>query len=255
MCNHAIILALGKRNIVMGIKIKTLLAALVIVASSSSIGATITEDEVKTKFESLLPFKVTIVVEAPIVGFYQIESEKGIFYASKDGENIFSGSLHKFEEGLLNLTAIRQKELASAQLESLHSNLIVYPAKNEKYFVTVFTDPTCGYCRKLHNEMSEYNDLGITIAYAAYPRGGVNSEMANTLKNIWCSDNQLEAMDRAKSDLSVPNKSCSNPVDRMYNIGSALGINGTPALFLPNGELIPGYQPAQQLLSTLESQG
>ncbi|WP_083700380.1 thioredoxin fold domain-containing protein [Shewanella sp. UCD-KL12] len=239
----------------MSIKIKTLLTSIFVVTSFSSVAETISTEDVKTKFEKLLPFEVTTVADAPIDGFYQIESEKGIFYASKDGKSIFSGSLHKFEEGLLNLTAVRQKELASTQLNSLHSSLIVYPAKNEKYFVTVFTDPTCGYCRKLHSEMSQYNELGITIAYAAYPRGGVNSQMANTLKNIWCSDNQLQAMDRAKADQSIPSKTCSSPVDKMYNIGSALGINGTPAIFLPNGELVPGYQPAQQLLSTLESKG
>lgn len=239
----------------MGHKIIMLSVAVAIAASFSSVAATISETEVKAKFELLLPFQVTTIVEAPIDGFYQIESEKGIFYASIDGKSIFSGSLHKFEEGLLNLTALRQKELATAQLESLNESLIVYPAKNEKYVVTVFTDPTCGYCRKLHSEMQTYNDLGITIAYAAYPRGGVNSPMANTLKNIWCADNKLEAMDKAKNDIAIPSISCTNPVDRMYNIGSALGINGTPALFLPNGELIPGYQPAQQLLSTLESQG
>ncbi|QIR16448.1 thioredoxin fold domain-containing protein [Shewanella aestuarii] len=239
----------------MNSKLKLLSVAILTVSSFTATAVTMTQDAIKVKFETLLPFGVTEIKSAPIDGFYQIETEKGIFYASNDGQKIFSGSLHKFEEGLLNLTALRQQELTSKQLDELQNELIVYQAPNEKYFVTVFTDPTCGYCRKLHHEMKEYNDLGITIAYAAYPRGGVNSDMANTLNNIWCSENQLDAMNKAKSDIYIPTLKCQSPVAKMYNVGSAMGINGTPALFLPNGELVPGYQPPKQLLMTLENQG
>ncbi|MFL9802075.1 thioredoxin fold domain-containing protein [Vibrio cyclitrophicus] len=38
-------------------------------------------------------------------------------------------------------------------------------AKNEKHVVTIFTDVDCGYCRKLHQQMDDYNDLGITVRY------------------------------------------------------------------------------------------
>ncbi len=234
---------------------KILSLALIAATSFPTFAASeMTKEAIKTKFESLLPFSISLVSDAPIEGFYQLESEKGIFYSSRDGEKIFSGSLHEFEEGLLNLTAIRQQELSTGQLAELRDQLIVYKAKNEKHFVTVFTDPTCGYCRKLHSEMKSYNDLGITIAYAAYPRGGNNSQMANTLRNIWCSKDQKDSMNKAKSDIAFQAQNCDSPVSKMYDIGSSLGINGTPALFLPNGEMIAGYQPAAQLLATLETQ-
>lgn len=50
--------------------------------------------------------------------------------------------------------------------------MIEYKAANEKYVVTVFTDITCGYCVRLHSQMKEYNDLGITVRYMAFPRQG-----------------------------------------------------------------------------------
>ncbi|VDY38508.1 thiol:disulfide interchange protein [Salmonella enterica subsp. enterica serovar Daytona] len=31
---------------------------------------------------------------------------------------------------------------------------------------------TCGYCHKLHEEMKDYNALGITVRYLAFPRPG-----------------------------------------------------------------------------------
>ncbi|HAH80198.1 MAG TPA: protein-disulfide isomerase, partial [Gammaproteobacteria bacterium] len=38
------------------------------------------------------------------------------------------------------------------------------------------TDVDCGYCRKLHNEMAQINELGIEVRYLAYPRAGVDSD-------------------------------------------------------------------------------
>jgi thiol:disulfide interchange protein DsbC len=237
------------------IKITLIASALACFVATPTIAEGLSNQDMAKKFEKLLPFKVNKIVDAPVANFYQLESEKGIFYATRDGEYIFSGSLHNFSDGLLNLTALRQRELASDQMIAIQDELIVFPAKNEKYRVTVFTDPTCGYCRKLHSEIEQYNALGITIAYAAFPRAGINSDMDKILKNVWCSKNQNQAITNAKNDIAVPHATCNNPVDQMYSIGESLGVNGTPAIILPNGDMVPGYRPAQQLLQTLESAG
>ena len=49
--------------------------------------------------------------------------------------------------------------------------MIVYKAAQEKHVITVFTDITCGYCHKLHEEMKDYNALGITVRYRPSARG------------------------------------------------------------------------------------
>lgn len=41
--------------------------------------------------------------------------------------------------------------------------------------------------------------------------------------------------------------SCDNPVAKQYQLGQMIGVNGTPAIVLANGKMIPGYQPAPQL--------
>ena len=56
--------------------------------------------------------------------------------------------------------------------------MIVYPAKNEKHVVTVFMDITCHYCHLLHQQLKEYNDLGIAVRYLAFPRAGMNNQTA-----------------------------------------------------------------------------
>lgn len=232
------------------LKLLTIATTILIGFSQSAHCETI--DDLKARFDKLLPFKVETASKAPIAGFYQFETSKGIFYASEDGKYIFSGSLHKFEEGLMNLTALRLNDIAQTKLGSVEKDLIVYKAKHEKYRVTVFTDPTCPYCQKLHENMKGYNDLGITVAYAAYPRGGVNSPMDGILKSIWCAKDQKAAFDSAMARVELPAGSCKNPVDDMYAIGDALGVNGTPALLLSNGELMPGFMPPELLLRRLK---
>ena len=36
-------------------------------------------------------------------------------------------------------------------------------------------------------------------------------------------------------------------VAKQYQLGQMIGVNGTPAIVLANGKMIPGYQPAPQL--------
>ncbi len=55
--------------------------------------------------------------------------------------------------------------------------MIQYAAKGEqKAVIDVFTDIDCGYCRKLHGEMDELNELGITVNYYGFPRSGPGTE-------------------------------------------------------------------------------
>ena len=119
--------------------------------------------------------------------------------------------------------------------------------------LNVFTDATCGYCRKLHNEMDILNDLGITVRYLAFPRQGLNSKVYSDAVSIWCSDNPQEAMTQAKAGGNVASTSCENEVAEQYNFGKAIGVNGTPNIILPDGTVIPGYQPAQALLTALRA--
>ena len=45
---------------------------------------------------------------------------------------------------------------------------------------------------------------------------------------------------------------CKNIIKEQYLLGRKMGVNGTPAIVLPNGDLVPGYKPAKELLADLE---
>lgn len=116
----------------------------------------------------------------------------------------------------------------------------------------MFTDTTCPYCRRLHEEVPRLNEMGIEVDYLAFPRGGMSSPGARELQRVWCADNPSEAMSAAKREEALEgNASCDNPVEEQYHLGMQLGVQGTPAIVLPDGRLVPGYVPAERLATML----
>ncbi|MBX4378204.1 thioredoxin fold domain-containing protein [Mycobacterium tuberculosis] len=50
----------------------------------------------------------------------------------------------------------------------------------------------------------------------------------------------------------MPARNCTNPVAMQYALGQQLGVNGTPAIFAPDGTQLGGYLPPAQLRAALE---
>ncbi|MDX1498241.1 MAG: thioredoxin fold domain-containing protein, partial [Salinisphaeraceae bacterium] len=67
-----------------------------------------------------------------------------------------------------------------------------------------------------------------------------------------CSEDQQAAMDEAKQGRSVGRETCENPVETQYNLGRQVGVTGTPASVLENGQIVPGYRPAEKMAEVLE---
>lgn len=210
-------------------------------------------NNLKETLQSRLGVNVSDIQFAPINGLYQVYTERGIIYVTGDGSKLFYGNIYDLKNGMMNLTDQAMAKPRKAIVESLQSDMLVYKAKNEKHVVTIFTDITCGYCRKLHNEMKQYNDAGITVRYLAFPRQGANSENAKHMNAIWCAKNPNNAMDKAQAGGNVKLAQCDGKISEQYQAGTRIGVTGTPAIVLKDGTLIPGYQPAKALLNTIES--
>lgn len=200
-----------------------------------------------------------------IKGLYQVQVPGGpILYVTPEGDKFIAGEIFGIDStGFSKLEdpfVIEERKKALASLDG-KSSINFKPKGKAKAVVYVFTDVDCGYCRKLHSQMHAYdeggqqkpgyNDLGIEIRYLAYPRAGIPSPSADKLISAWCAKDKLAAMTKLKADESVPNATCENPVAQQFQLGGQLGVNGTPALFLPDGKLMPGYLPPEDLARTL----
>lgn len=209
-------------------------------------------DSITTKMQSL-KMLVSSVQPAQVDGLYEVVTNQGIYYVSKNGQYLIHGNIYDIDNKMENISEKSLVELRTAKLKAFEKDMIVYKAPQEKHVVTVFTDTSCGYCQKLHAEMSDYHKQGITIRYLAFPRGGLKSSTYNTMVSIWCADDPKAAMDSAKRRREISSKTCQNTIKEQYELGLFFGVNGTPALVLEDGALQPGYLPADRLVELLES--
>lgn len=229
-----------------------LVTALSVAAQAADVAAA-SSAKIKEQFTKQLHLKVQSVEASPVAGLLTVLTDKGLFYTNEEGSILVQGNMFSLSGSIANLTEQRMSQYRLDMLQTTKPQMIVFPAKNEKHVVTVFTDVTCGYCRRLHSQIDEYNKLGITIRYLAYPRAGEGSKVAQEMADIWCSKDPKAALTAAKKGVKPePIPMCNAPIAQEYELGESFGINGTPALILDDGQLVAGYLPPQRLLSVLE---
>lgn len=195
--------------------------------------------------------KVDSVKDSPMAGVAEVVSGPSVFYVSQDGKFLLKGNLIDVATGV-DLTEARAGEARRGAIEKVGAeNMIVFAAQPQKHVVTVFTDIDCGYCRKLHAQIAEYQKEGITVRYMFYPRAGHGSDSYHKAVSVWCAKDRQAALTRAKKGESLEAKECDAPVDMHMALANALGINGTPMIITPKGEILPGYVPPKQLAEYL----
>jgi thiol:disulfide interchange protein DsbC len=190
--------------------------------------------------------------QSPVPGLYELTRGTEVAYVTTDGKYAISGDLYDIPANE-NLTEEHRRDLRAKELAAIpESQMVIFGPKDPKYTVTVFTDVDCGYCRRLHSQIADYNRLGIRVRYLFYPRTGPNTESWTKAEQVWCSDNRNEALTQAKLGQELKSKPCANnPVARDYELGRNFDLQGTPAIVMPNGELLPGYMPPQVLAERL----
>ncbi|WP_448548364.1 bifunctional protein-disulfide isomerase/oxidoreductase DsbC [Thalassotalea fusca] len=214
--------------------------------------------ELRANFATTLQLQVISIDPSPIEGLVEVLTNQGLFYASKDGRILVHGRVFGIGEGVVNYTEESLAKVRVKGMKRFADNMIVFPAKEEKHVVTVFTDITCGYCRKMHSEIDEYNAKGITVRYMAYPRSGIRdakgeySQGFKDLQSIWCHENPAEALTRAKLGAQVAQRICDSQIEDEFNFGRQVGVSGTPAIMLESGDMLPGYQNPDQLSYMLD---
>ncbi len=227
-----------------------MMAAVLGLAVASAVQADVEQNIRQQLKASGLDLPVESVAESPLAGIYQVQLKGGrMLYASADGQYVLQGYLFQFKDGkATNLTEQAEQQGIAKELAKVKaSEMVVFAAKDEKAHINVFTDTDCGYCRKLHQEIPELNRQGVSVRYLAFPRQGVGSHGYNTMVSVWCAKDRQDAMNKAKGGGDLPAAQCDNPVSKQYELGQLIGVNGTPAIVLADGTLVPGYQPAPQL--------
>ncbi|HWX70515.1 MAG TPA: DsbC family protein [Steroidobacteraceae bacterium] len=188
-----------------------------------------------------------------VAGIYELTRGADIVYVTADGKYAFTGDLVELASNS-NLTEQHRRELRAKAIGAFpEDDMLIFGPKDPKYTVTVFTDVDCPYCRKLHSQIGAYNRLGIRVRYLLYPRTGPNTGSWTKSEQVWCSPDHNAALTRAKLGEQLTTKPCpNNPVARSYALGQNFALEGTPAIIMPDGELLPGYVPPDVLAQHLK---
>ena len=222
--------------------------------------STATKDEievVKNRLNEMLPEGIVMesIQETDMSGFYEVNFE-GVepLYVSSDGNYLVSGDIYLItKEGLVNKSEARRDYQRKVMMQNLdEEELIIFEPEKIAHSIYVFTDVDCGYCRQFHNQIDAYLSLGIKVHYLAYPRAGIGSDSYNKITSAWCNTDPNNSLTLLKQGREIDRLLCEdNPVESHFELGRAMGVQGTPSIVTEEGKMIPGYLPPQDLLNIL----
>lgn len=229
---------------------KRLLALLLL---ALSISAHAGESEIRQSLQSKFPNigKLEHVVKTPYGGLYEIVVGDQLLYTDAQGQYLFDGNVID-AQSRRDLTEERRRQLFAIEFDKLPLDLAVKKVKgNGKRRMAYFTDPNCGYCKRLEKELGKVDDVTLYLFFYPIFQG---SDVL--VRNVYCAKNPVRAWDDLMLRGVVPAAaSCRMPTEAIMALGKKLRVTGTPNLVFGDGMQVPGYLPAEELEKRLEASG
>lgn len=224
---------------------KALLFLLLATISSTYAG----EAEIKSTLQKKIPQigQINSVSKAPIPGLYEVVTQDHLFYTDEKAQFLIDGAVYDLKS-MRNLTEERSRKLFALDFNQLPLELAVKQVKgNGQRKLAIFTDPNCGYCKKLEQELKHIDN--VTLYQFMYPVFPGSEEKAHA---VWCSKDRSKAWDDLmQNGITPPAGTCDTPTSKVLALGKKLKVNGTPALIFADGTINPGYLPAVELEKAL----
>jgi len=207
----------------------------------------------KTKLPGV---RIDGVQPAPVPGLFEVrfQSQDGpqILYTDAQANFFVDGNIIELKSGR-NLTEERLRRLSAISFDALPLDLAVKVQRgNGRRVLAMFTDPYCPYCRKLEQTLLQIDDIVVYVFM--YPV--IRPQNADHSRAVWCSPDRAKAwLELAAADtprVPAASANCPNPVDKVVELGRSLRVNGTPTIYLANGERIGGGMDAAQLRARLD---
>ncbi len=198
---------------------------------------------------------VTSIRPSALPGVSEVIVGDEVLYFSNDGKHLLQGRLIS-TESKIDLTADAESILRAKALQKIGpEKRLRFAAKNPKHNVTIFTDVDCGYCRKLHQEIANFNNAGISVDYLFFPRAGLNSASFDKAKFVWCAADQKQTMNLSMTAAGLAHRTmqCTNPIKETMELGQRIAKIGTPTIFAADGRMMGGYQSAAELTQRLNA--
>lgn len=214
-------------------------------------------------------FKDIKVIDTKFENVYKLNFINGdhLYYNNKE-DFFFTGDILKYDNSFKNITKLENKKINKIYIDDLvkkyGNSLVHYPSTTDKVLTTIyiFSDFTCPFCKKLHNNITNFQKLGIDIYYIPFPRKTMNDyDTVKGLQKIICSSSSSIEFDKAfynpkeyiknvKDDETI----CNASLDIMAFNGYAdkFKVKGTPTIITKEGSLISGFSDANHFAYELK---
>jgi len=216
------------------------------------------KEEAVDILKNIIPnVKVKDVRISPIKAMWEVEFEadakKGLVYIDFSKKYALSGSILDIK-GKKNLTQDRYADINRVDVSKIPlKDALLLGNKDAKHKIIVFTDPDCPFCAKLHLELkkvvAERKDIAFQIKLFPLP---MHKEAFEKARAIVC-EKSLPMLESAFEKKPIPQAKCKTKViDENIALANKFGINGTPALILPNGKVFSGYKDAAAIKEMID---
>lgn len=205
--------------------------------------------------------KLIYVKDSPLAGICELALDMGkqpaILYFDITKTYVFFGNLVDIKT-MTNLSEksfmeMRDKNKIDISKIPLGSALVLGDAKAAKK-VIIFTDPDCPYCANLHKTMQQIVAKRKDIAFyiKLFPMEFHKDAYWKSV-SIICA-NSLQMLEDAfdKKEIKKNDECKTEEVKDSLKLGKSLGIDGTPAIILPDGRLRMGAMPEEDLIKLID---
>ncbi len=232
-------------------RLKPLLAAAL---AALSLAAFAQEAAIRKNLAERLPNFPPIdeVSKTPMPGVFEVRvNQSELFYTDAQGNYLIQGSLID-ARARVNLTEQRLQKLTAIAFKDLPlKDAFTVVRGNGKRQLVVFSDPNCGYCKRLERELLKVDD--VTIHVLLYPILGADS--AEKARHIWCAKDKAKTYADWMMREALPAAAdCDTAaVARNFEFGKKHRVTGTPTLVFADGSRVPGAIGADRIEKMLDS--
>jgi thiol:disulfide interchange protein DsbC len=195
---------------------------------------------------------IDAVSKTPMAGLYEVRMGSQLLYTDAKGDYIVEGSLID-ARAHVNLT----EASASANLPKIDfaklplEDAVVWKSGSGARQMAVFSDPNCGYCKRLELDLQKLKD--VTVYTFIIPVLGADSVAKS--KNIWCAQDKtatwLNWMLQSQEPAPAKDTCDAQAIDRNSALARKYRVSGTPAIVFTDNSRVPGALPLEEIAKRL----
>ena len=212
------------------------------------------ENEIRQSLQSKMPEvgKLEHIVKTPYAGLYEVIINDQLLYTDEQGQYLFEGSVFDLKNRR-DVTEERRRVLFAIEFDKLPFEIALKRVKgNGKRKLAYFSDPNCGFCKRLEGELSKIDNVTLYMFIAPI----FSPQSADIVRNVHCAKDPLKTWDDLMLNGTPPaSATCPTKTDKVLELAKKLRVHGTPNLIFGDGTQVPGYLPAAELEKRLDANG